>query len=413
MIRTRTTLVALIALSLPGMTHSRSHGQSASWPQWLGPERNGISTETDLFGEVPAFEQVWRSNVGPGFSGLSVQDGKIYTMYSRGTSEYAVCLDATTGTELWATRTGARFADSMGGPGPRSTPTVTGDKVYTASAGGAIYAIDAETGDVLWSVNLATELGSERTKGYDWGYTGSLLVEDGRVLVEAGGQDNRSIAAFSANAGELLWSVGNDELGYSSPISVTLAGQRQAIFFTGYNLLGVAPEHGNILWQHGWRTDYEANAATPVFIPPNRFFISSDYGTGGSMVEVSGDNGSFSAHEVWRNRNMKNHMATSIYYEGHLYGFDSSILKCLDANTGQVKWQTRGFKKGTLIIADRHLVVLGEDGNLAVAKATPAGFSAKAETQVLNSRCWTAPSLAEGHIYVRNLTTIACLRIIP
>ena len=413
MITTRNARIALLALALSALAPSGSHAQDPDWPQWLGPQRNGISTETGLFGARPPLEEVWRVEGGAGFSALSVTDGKLYTMYARGESEYAVCLDAASGAELWATRTGGRFADSMGGPGPRSTPTVAGGTVYAASAESTIYALDAATGAVVWSVDLTAELGSKRTNRHDWGYAASPLVEDGRVLVEAGGRDNRALAAFSADAGKLLWSAGNDEPGYSSPIAATIGGRRQAVFFTGYNLLAVTPDRGTVLWQHRWRTDYDANTATPVFIPPNRLFISSDYGTGGSVVEITGTSGSFAAREVWRNRKMKNHMATSIYYEDHLYGFDSSILKCLDAKTGEDRWKTRGYHKGTLIIADGHLVVLGERGNLAIAAATPAGFTAKAEAQVFKSRCWTAPSIAAGRIYVRDESEIVCLNITP
>ena len=150
------------------------------------------------------------------------------------------------------------------------------------------------------------------------------------------------------------------------------------MFFTGRGLISVAPENGQVLWQHPWTTRHDVNAATPVFIPPGRFFISSGYGTGGTVVEVSATEGGYSVKEVWRNREMKNHFATSIYYEGHLYGFDASILKCIDAGTGAEKWKSRGYGKGTLIAADGHLVILGERGNLGVAEATPAGFVEKA-----------------------------------
>ena len=178
-------------------------------------------------------------------------------------------------------------------------------------------------------------------------------------------------------AGDAAWTTGSDKLGYSSPIAVTIGRTPQAVFFTGYGLVSVAPHQGKVLWQHPWTTRHDVNAATPVFIPPGRFFISSGYGTGGAVVEVSAADSGYSVKEVWRNTEMKNHFATSIYYEGHLYGFDGSILKCIDAGTGAEKWKSRGYGKGTLIAADGHLVILGERGNLGVAEATPRGLRRK------------------------------------
>ena len=156
-------------------------------------------------------------------------------------------------------------------------------------------------------------------------------------------------------------------------------------------------------------TTQYTNATTPVFIPPNRFFISSSSGMGGSVVEVTATDKGYEVAEVWRNKNMRNHAATSIYYQGHLYGFDGSTLKCLDAETGEEKWKAQG--KGTLIVADGHLVILGERGNLGLAEATPAGFVEKANTQILHSKCWTAPSLADGRIYLRDDREIVCLNV--
>lgn len=184
------------------------------------------------------------------------------------------------------------------------------------------------------------------------------------------------------------------------------------MFFTGNGLISVAPQNGQVLWKHPWKTSHNVNAATPVFIPPNRFFISSGYGTGASVVAVSATDRGYSAKEVWRNKEMENHFATSIYYQGHLYGFDNSILKCLDAETGSEKWKTRGYGKGTLIVADGHLVILGEQGNLGLAQATPAGFVEKANTQVLRSKCWTIPSLADGRIYLRDDKEIVRLDVV-
>ena len=405
----RNALLALVLCALPTLAQDWSRWQSTGWPQWLGPDRNGISSETGLFGDEPSFEESWRVQGGKGFSGLSVVGNRLYTMYIHSGDEYAVCLDASNGEVLWRTRTDGMLMERQGGDGPRATPTVADGIVYVSSAYGKLYALDSQTGSPKWSHDLASEFGSKRPR---WGFCPSPLVAGDLVLIEAGGTGGHSLIAFDKTSGDVAWKTGSDKLGYSSPITTTIGQTHQAVFFTGYGLISVAPQHGQVLWKHPWKTRHNVNAATPVFIPPNRFFISSGYGTGASVVEVSATDRGYSAKEIWRNKEMENHFATSIYYQGHLYGFDGSILKCLDAETGSEKWKARGYGKGTLIIADGHLVLLGERGNLGIAEATPAGFVEKANTQVLRSKCWTAPSLADGRLYLRDEKEIVRLDVV-
>ena len=400
--------LVLVLCTSPTLAQDWSSWQSTGWPQWLGPDRNGISSETGLFGDAPSFEESWRVQAGKGFSGLSIVGDRLYTMYIHSGDEYAVCLDARNGEVLWRTRTDRNLPERQGGDGPRATPTVDDGIVYVSSAYGKLYALDSQTGAPKWSHDLVSEFGSKKPR---WGFCPSPLVAGDLVLIEAGGRGGHSLIAFDKISGDVAWKTGSDNLGYSSPITATIGQTHQAVFFTGYGLTSVSPQHGQVLWKHPWKTNHNVNAATPVFIPPNRFFISSGYGTGGSVVEVSATDRGYSVKEIWRNKEMKNHFATSIYYEGHLYGFDNAILKCLDAATGKEKWKTRGYGKGTLIVADGHLVILGEQGNLGIAQATPAGFVEKANTQVLRSKCWTIPSLADGQIYLRDDQEIVCLNV--
>ncbi len=405
----RNALLALVLCALPTLAQDWSRWQSTGWPQWLGPDRNGISPETGLFGDEPSFEESWRVQGGKGFSGLSVVGDRIYTMYIHSGDEYAVCLDASNGEVLWRTRTDGMLMERQGGDGPRATPTVDDGMVYVSSAYGKLYALDSQTGSPKWSHDLVSEFGSKKPR---WGFCPSPLVAGDLVLIEAGGTGGHSLIAFDKTSGDIAWKTGSDKLGYSSPITTTIGQTHQAVFFTGSGLIAVAPQHGQVLWKHPWRTRHNVNAATPVFIPPNRFFISSGYGTGASVVEVSATDRGYSAKEIWRNKEMENHFATSIYYEGYLYGFDGSILKCLDSETGVEKWKTRGYGKGTLIVADGHLVLLGEKGNLGIAAATPEGFAEKANTWVFRSKCWTAPALADGRIYLRDDKEIVRLDVV-
>ena len=255
-------IVALCAL--PAVAQDWSQWQSTGWPQWLGPDRNGISSETGLFGDEPSFEESWRVQGGQGFSGLSIVGNRIYTMYIHSGEEYAVCLDASNGEVLWRTRTDRNLPERQGGDGPRATPTVDDGMVYVSSAYGKLYALDSQTGDQQWSHDLASEFGSKKPR---WGFCPSPLVAGDLVLIEAGGKSGHSLIAFNKISGEKVWATGSDKLGYSSPITTTIGQTRQAVFFTGYGLVSVAPQQGRVLWKHPWTTNHNVNAATPGFHP--------------------------------------------------------------------------------------------------------------------------------------------------
>ena len=407
---TRTALFALVLCALPALAQDWSHWQWTGWPQWLGPHRNGISPETSLFGKAPSFRESWRVHAGPGLSGLSVVGDRLYTMYIHSGKEYAVCLDSRNGEVRWRTRTTDDLPGWRGGGNPRATPTVDGKLVYVFSAHGKLHALDSQFGTQRWSRDIVREFDSVRP-GRSFG--ASPLVARNLVLIEAGGKRGHSLMAFDKTSGEGAWNTGSDERGYSSPIIATIGRTRQAVFFTDYGLIAVAPQKGRVLWKYPWMTSQYTNAATPVFIPPNRFFISSGDVTGGAVVEVTATDKGYEVAEVWRNNNMQNHSSTSIYYQGYLYGFDGAVLKCLDAETGEEKWQTRGYGKGTLIVADGHLVILGERCNLGIAEATPTGFGEKANAQAFRrSRCETVPSLVDGQIYLRDDKEIVCIDVV-
>ena len=405
-----TALFFLVLCALPALAQDWSQWQWTGWPQWLGPHRNGISPETGLFGKTPSFRESWRVHAGPGLSGLSVVGDRLYTMYIYSGEEYAVCRDARNGKEIWRTRTtGSDPSRWRGGGSPRATPTVDGKMVYVFSPHGKLHALDSQFGTQRWSRDIVLEFDSLRSGG---GFGASPLVNRNLVLIEAGGKNGHSLMAFDKISGETAWKTGSDERGYSSPIIATIGRTRQAVFFTAYGLIAVAPQNGQVLWKYHWMTSQSPNATTPVFIPPNRFFISTS-GMGGSVVEVTTTDKGYEVAEVWRNNNMQNHFATSIYYQGHLYGFDGSTLKCLDAETGEEKWKTQGYGMGTLIVADGHLVILDERCHLGIAEATPAGFVEKANTLVFRrSRCETVPSLADGRIYLRDDKEIVRINIV-
>ncbi|MFQ5865239.1 MAG: PQQ-binding-like beta-propeller repeat protein [bacterium] len=383
-------------------------GSKYDWPQWRGPNRDGISKETGLLKNWPKAgpKVLWRIPFGDGFSGISVSQGRAYTMYAKRKDEYVVCLDASTGREIWRFRSGDNFSDWQGGNGPRSTPTVDGDLVFVLGAFGKLYALNPINGQKIWGYDLIKEFGSRRPQ---WGYATSPLVEGGLLLVETGGKAGNSIVAFNKQSGRVVWQALSDIPGYSSPIAITVHGIRQIIFFTGMALVSVSPTNGKLYWKHTWRTDWDVNAATPVFIPNDKVFISSGYGKGAALFQIKVTNNQVRANPIWESRAMKNHFGSSIFYEDHIYGFDNATLKCIEVSSGAEKWKQRGFGKGTLILADGYLIVLSDRGKLALIQATPTGYKEKASAQVLRGKCWTIPTLANGKLYLRNQKEMLCL----
>ncbi len=376
-----------------------------NWAQWRGPNRTGKSEETGLrftWGESGPRE-VWRKPVGVGFSGISVRGNRVFTMFADERVEYVLCLEAATGKEVWRTPTGGRFRESRG-DGPRSMPTVDGRNLYVVSAEGTLFALSAATGGIAWSRNFVEEFGSELPT---WGYACSPLVVRDRLYAEVGGDDNRSVACFDTDTGETIWSNHTDGLSYSSPIAVTTHGQPQIVFITEEHVIGTSPEDGRIIWSFAWPKGI--NIATPLFVPDDRIFVSAAYDKGAVMIRLREDGANVAAEEAWASRGMENHFNSSILHEGHLYGFDNSILKCIDVDSGEERWKTRAYAKGSLIFADGHLIVLGEEGFLATVVATPESYQEVARDQVLEGRCWTPPTLANGRVYVRNFDEIVCI----
>ena len=378
------------------------------WHQWRGPNRDGISSESGLLkrwsGDGP--KELWRIPLGEGFSGVSISEGRAFTMFVKGEDEIVVCIDAASGKEIWRYFDDYRFENRQGGDGPRCTPTVDGDRVYVVSAYGRLVALDAVNGKELWSHDFTKAFSSNVPRH---GFSTSPIIEEELLLIETGGETGKALVACDKRSGKVVWSSEDDAIGYSSPITATILGTRQSVFFTGRGLVSVSPKDGEVYWRYDWPTRFNVNAATPIFIPPDKIFISSGYDMGAAVVQIKKTDGQLTAAEVWTSREMKNHFSSSILHDGYLYGFDNAFLKCIDAETGEEQWVKRGFGKGSLIYADGNLIILGEGGNLALAKATHTQYEEIARTQIFNGRCWTMPTLSGGKLYLRNVEELICL----
>ncbi|HKI03838.1 MAG TPA: PQQ-binding-like beta-propeller repeat protein [Thermoanaerobaculia bacterium] len=373
---------------------------AADWPQFRGPNRDGISPETAVLKSWPASgpKVLWKVPLGEGYSQVVSAKGRLFTLAGQGGDEVAAALDAATGKQVWRVRIDRKYESGQGN-GPRSTPTVDGDLVYVLSASGKLAALRTANGQVAWQHDLRGEYGANPP---GWGVSTSPLVEGNLLVVNVGGTGNKSIVAFDKTSGKPVWTSQNDGAGYSAPIAITVRGVRQIIVFTADAIVSVSPKDGKLFWRSPWKTDYDVNAATPVFFPPDKLFVSSGYGTGSTLFQIRAGDGGASAVEVWKSRGMKNQFSSSVLHNGILYGFDDGTLKAMEAGTGKERWKQRGFGHGSLILAGGHLIVLSDRGKLALLPATPEEYRELGSAQVLDGKCWTSPSLADGRLYVRN-----------
>lgn len=381
---------------------------TSDWPQWLGPNRSGISAETGLLKSWLATgpKILWRIPLGEGFSGVSISQGRVYTLFSQSNDEFVVCLDAATGKETWRVRSDSTFKNANGN-GPRSTPTVDNEVVYALGARGKLYALQIANGKKIWSHDLEKEF---KTSGpSDEGFSTSPLIESNLLLIEAGGREGNAFIAFNKQNGAVVWKAESDRAAFASPIAITVNGVRQIVFFSATGAIAISPSNGNVFWRLPWKTEGNVNAATPLFIPPDRIFISSGYGVGAALLRINAGNAAARIEEIWKSKVMQSKYTSSILQGDYLYGFDGGTLKCIDWNTGTEKWKQRGFGVGTLIYADGHLIVLGDKGKLALVEAAPNGYKEKAVAEILNGMCITVPALAGGKLYVRNTKELVCL----
>ena len=386
---------AAVVLSLPAVV---SNLALDDWPQWRGPNRDGRSVEKGLLKDWPPAGPplAWRaSGAGEGYSSFAVAGGRLYTLGARAGTEYTFAFDAASGKKLWEAANGKRF-DNNRGSGPRATPTVDGDKIYSFGASGDLSALEAATGKVLWTVNVLSKFGGSNIQ---WGLSESPLVLADRILVNAGGP----IVALKKTDGSQIWKSNGEPAGYSSAVLHEAGGVRQAIYFTHTRVVGVDVNNGKRLWGYEQVANDVANIATPV-VRENRVFVSSDYGTGAALLELTPSGGGMRAKEIYFTRDMRNHHSSSVLVGDHLYGFSSAILTAMNFNDGQVAWRDRSIGKGSLVFADERLYMYSEGGTVGLAEANPTAYREHGRFKLKTGSLptWSHPVVSGGKLFLRD-----------
>jgi outer membrane protein assembly factor BamB len=401
---TMTLITAACVVSLSALVSNRGLDD---WPQWRGPNRDGVSAEKGLLQDWPAGGPplAWKaSGAGEGYSSFAASNGRLYTLGARGGTEYVVAFDIATGKRLWEVAHGRRFSNDRGG-GPRATPTIEGSMMYAYGASGDLSAIEigGAAPRVVWAINVLKQFGGSNIT---WGLSESPLVLSDRILINAGAP-NASIVALKKTDGSVIWKSQGDEAGYSSAVLHEAGGIREAIFFTGERALGVDVNTGKLLWSYGQVANRTANIATPI-VKGNRVFLSSVYGTGAALLELMPANGGITAREVYFTRQMKNHHASSVVIGEHLYGFDDAILKAMKFDSGQIAWQDRSVGKGSLVFADNRLYLYSENGVAGLAEASPQAYKEHGRFQLKTGSLptWSHPIVSGGRLYLRDQDTI-------
>jgi outer membrane protein assembly factor BamB len=392
---------------LVGMASNQLAG-GVHWTGFRGPNRDGIYAEqtvdTDWINRAPKL--LWKQPIGGGYASFAVANGLAYTIEQRRALEVVVAYELQTGREVWTNSWEAQFQESIGGDGPRATPTWADGRLYAQGANGELRCLEAKSGELLWRHDVIKEF---KVPMLEYGCSVSPLVVDDLVVTLPGGTNGNSMVAFDRLSGALKWRSGDDRQAYVSPMVVTLAGERQLLVVAAKRVMGVAISDGRVLWGFPWGEPLMGrNVAQPVVWNGNRVMVSAGYFVGCTALEVTQAKGVFQARELWRNKNLKNKFSSSIYWQGYIYGLDEEILTCIDAITGERMWKDGRYGYGQLIMTEGHLVILCGNGDLALIKATPEGHQEVTRIAAIKGKTWNHPVIADGKLLVRNLYEMAC-----
>jgi outer membrane protein assembly factor BamB len=379
---------------------------STYWTSFRGPERDGHYRQqpvrTDWGGPLTP---LWKQPVGGGYASFVIAGGRAFTIEQRGGREVAAAYDLVTGRELWTSAWNALFQEN--GDGPRATPAWHDGRLYVLGATGEFRAVDAATGRTLWRTDILADAGAGNL---DFGTSASPLVVDNTVVVLPGGPNGQTVVAYDRQSGKRVWSALDDGASYSSPMLATLAGVRQIVTFTATRLVGLSPENGRLLWEFPWGAANQASQ--PLIAGPDRVFISTGGSPDATMLQlVASADGQLTVRELWRTNRMNNHFTSSVLHDGFIYGLDESILTCLDASNGELKWKGGRYGYGQVMLASGHLIVLTEEGELALVRADPKGHQEITRFSAIEGKTFNHPAMSDGILLIRNLEEMAAFSL--
>jgi outer membrane protein assembly factor BamB len=396
---------------LTGVAMAGQSGKDADWPQWQGPDRTGISKETGLLREWPASGPavVWTaSNLGNGYGSVAVKGDRVYVQGMKGPNSIVSALNRADGKPVWSKTLGPS-ANNDQGNGPRGTPTVDGDRVYILTENGDLACLKTD-GTAVWQRNILKDFGGRNLR---WLISESPLVDGNNLIVTPGGR-GAGMVALDKMTGKTVWTSKDlsDTAGYSSPIVADVQGVRTYMTLTSSAGVGVRASDGKLMWHYARAANNVANITTPVFFD-NKVFYTSAYDTGGALLGLTAQNGEVKASEIYFTRDMKNHHGGVVLVDGYLYGFNDSILTCLDFATGKIMWRDRSVGKGAVTYAEGNLYIQGENNTVGLAEASPKGYKEKGRFQIADQGLpsWAHPVVSGGRLYVRNQETLAAYDI--
>lgn len=390
----------------------------AQWLQWGGPDRN-FKVQTKGLAATWADEgprRIWQRELGDGYASIVVDDGRLYTLYRTGEQEYSVALDARTGRTLWEHAAPSPITPSMAefGPGPNSTPLIVGDRVFTIGAHVLLRAFDKQTGGVLWERDLIGEYNAPLPHR---GYSCSPLAYGDTIILLVGGMGGagHSVMALDQATGREVWrSLSfSTQTEYSSPILINLDGEDQLVLFRTPELFGLNPKDGKLLWTHPHAMRTGLNVSTPVWNGADLIFSSAAYDSGAQVVRLTRSAGQTKAEQVWFSRKMRLHHGNAVVLGDYVFGscgdFGPAFFMGMNLKTGEVLWRERGFKKATCVYGDGKLIILDEDGELALATVSAEKLTVHSRCQVTERISWTVPTLVDTTLYVRDRKNIMAL----
>lgn len=390
----------------------RGAAAEPEWPQWRGPERNGVSGETGLLKSWPAAgpPKLWSiANLGEGYGSLAIKGGRIFVQGVKEGQSSVFCLNRADGKIIWTTGLSRRLDQDRGG-GPRGTPTLDGERLYALSENGELACLRAQDGSKLWRRNILQDFRGENPP---WLISESPLVDGDRLIVMPGG-GNAGIVALDKTTGQTIWASKelSDPAGYSSCLAAQVGGVRTIVGFTARGGVGVRASDGKLMWRYTKVANGTANITTPI-VSAGKVFYTSDYGAGAALLGLTPQGDVVTAQEIYFTREMMNHHGGVVLVNGHLYGCSNAILTCLEFSTGKVRWKDRGVGKGSLTCADGMLYLLGENNVVGLAEASPDGYRERGRFEIEDQGrpSWAHPVVCGGRFYIRNQGTLMCFNV--